>query len=322
MAIIRNIEEKDKITIKQICEKSFKLTSLNIDKKIKQNGGLYFFNHYVEVALSKYPSQCFVYEQNKNVAGFIIYGVDNSTSIALRKKIGSIILVAVAEKHQDKKIGQSLIKYVLDIFSKMHFDLITVGTDSNNTAALSIYQNLGFKTVLNWITLRLHKPYKNKSYNTDIKLKLEKDKHEIDSIMTKTSCIKTNSYFYDRNISTVKMKNKMKKSTVKDVENNMVLFYKVYLKSTIIGFVILRHDIYLSKHTESVFQRIEDIHILPKLDESIIIFKNIIRCILNNNAFNIIEMLVPLNRYNLINAAISEEFSYTHSATILHHWKK
>ncbi len=319
---IRNACEKDLKSIKNICEKSFKLTSLNIDKNITKNAGEYFFNHYVSIALEKYPGQCFVYEKNKNILGFIIYGVDNSSSIALEKKIGSIILVAVLDKEQDKKIGYNLIKYIIDLFYEMKFDLITVGTDSDNIAALSIYQKLGFKTILNWATLRLSAPYKKQNPDMDIKLKLEKNKTEIENTIDKTSFKKTNSYFYDRNIAISKIKNKIKKSISQDAENDTILFYKIYLKNVVIGFIIIRHDIYLSNHNECVFQRIEDIHVLPKLIDNNVILRNIIKSILNEHPFDIIEMLVPLNRYNLINTAINENFYFVHSATVLHHWRQ
>ena len=226
------------------------------------------------------------------------------------------------DKEQDKKIGYNLIKYIIDLFYEMKFDLITVGTDSDNIAALSIYQNLGFKTILNWVTLRLSAPYKKQNPDMDIKLKLEKNKTEIENTIDKTSFKKTNSYFYDRNIAISKIKNKIKKSISQDAENDTILFYKIYLKNVVIGFIIIRHDIYLSNHNECVFQRIEDIHVLPKLIDNNVILRNIIKSILNEHPFDIIEMLVPLNRYNLINTAINENFYFVHSATVLHHWRQ
>ncbi len=325
MCNIRNAQKHDMKSIKYICEHSFSLTSLDVDSYIIKSGGAYFFEYYVGMAFEKYPLQFYVYEENNEVVGFIIYGVDNGSSISTGKKIGSIILLAVNETYQNKSIGYSLVKYVVDLFDKLGFDLITVGTDADNIAALTTYQKLGFMTILNWITLRYYNREKTKSINVansnNIELKFENNSVVAREIMDTICFKKTNSLLYDKNISHSSILEKIKSSMTNDVANNNVLFYQILLNKTLVGFAVIRHDVHLSNYSEAVFQRIEDIHILPKLKENIKVFKAVINLILDILPFDVVEILLPSNRYNLINACVGNDFCFVHSATVLHTWR-
>lgn len=323
---IRNAKQHDMKSIKYICEHSFKLTSLDVDSYITRGGGAYFFEYYVGMAFEKYPLQFYVYEENNEVVGFIIYGVDNGSSTYTGKKIGNIILLAVSKEHQNKSIGYRLVKYIIDLFDKLDFDLITVGTDVDNISALMTYQKLGFMTILNWVTLRYYnsddkKPLSVSSGN-NIELKFENSVELAREVMNTVSFKKTNSLLYDKKISSKSILDKIKSSILNDIENNNVLFYQILLNKTLIGFTIMRHDVHLSNYSERVFQRIEDIHILPKLKENIKVLKVVINLLLNSHPFDIVEILLPTNRYNLINASIDEGFDFVHSATVLHNWRK
>ncbi len=323
---IRNAKESDMTSIKYICEHSFRLTSLDVDSFIAKSGGAFFFEYYVSVAFEKYPLQFYVYEENNTVLGFIIYGVDNGSSSFSGKKIGSIILLAVREQYQNKSIGYNLIKYVLDLFDRMNFDLITVGTDADNISALNAYQKLGFKTILNWVTLRLYRDDKKKPIaiidKSSIELRFENNRAVAREVMDKIDFKKTNSLLYDNKIESKNILEKIKNSVSADIENNNILFYSILLNRTVIGFTVIKHDIHLSNYSEAVFQRIEDIHILPNLKENIKVLKAVINQLLNNHPFDIVEILLPSNRYNLINACVDEGFDFVHSATVLHNWRQ
>ncbi len=323
---IRNAKKQDMTSIQYICKHSFRLTSLDVDKYIANGGGAFFFEYYVSMAFEKYPQQFYVYEESGKVVGFIIYGVDNGSSNSSGKKIGNIILLAVNEAYQNKSIGYSLIKYIVKLFDKLHFDLITVGTDSDNVAALTAYQKLGFRVMFNWITLRFYRPDKTKPLNTiennNIELKFENNCALARDVMDAIDFKKTNSLLYDKNISSKDILDKIKSGICSDIENGNILFYQILLNKTLIGFAIMRHDVHLSNYSKAVFQRIEDIHIMPNLKENIKVLKAVVNQILNAPPFDVIEILLPSNRYNLINACIDQGFDFVHSAIVLHNWRK
>ena len=82
-------------------------------------------------------SKCFVYEENGEVVGFIIADIFDDRA--------EIIDVAVDVMHRNKKIGDKLVKYIIELSKKC--DNITLEVRDNNKAAIKLYKNNGFKTV-------------------------------------------------------------------------------------------------------------------------------------------------------------------------------
>lgn len=319
---IRYACDRDENTIKNICSNAFTLTSLDVDKTFGKGGGEFYFDFYVKLALAKYPSQCFVYEENHNVLGFVLYGVDNITNGIIDKKIGSILLVAVDPFHMDRKIGKTLISYVLRKFDNMGFDLVTVGTDSSNTPALLAYQNEGFRSMLTWSTLRLYRPFEKNEPNIPITVSLEKKADVIYSIVDNTSFIRTHSYFYDRNLPCEKILKRVKDSLSKELEEGQLTLYKVMLDDETIGAVFVRHDIAISNYLQKIFLRIESVCIVEKYEENKYVLSNMFRAVINELPFEIIEVWSANEKTAFLNAALHEGFSLIHTACVLHRWRK
>ena len=82
-------------------------------------------------------SKCFVYEEDDEVVGFIIADIFEDRA--------EIIDIAVDVMHRNKKIGDKLVKYIIEL--SKNCDNITLEVRDNNKAAIKLYKNNGFKTV-------------------------------------------------------------------------------------------------------------------------------------------------------------------------------
>ena len=82
-------------------------------------------------------SKCFVYEEGEEVVGFIIADIFDDRA--------EIVDIAVEVMHRNVKIGDKLLKYVINLCKNC--DNITLEVRDNNKAAIKLYKNNGFKTV-------------------------------------------------------------------------------------------------------------------------------------------------------------------------------
>lgn len=84
-------------------------------------------------------SKCFIYEENDEIVGFIIADIFEDRA--------EIIDVAVDVMYRNKKIGDKLIKYVVDLSKENGCESITLEVKVTNKPALKLYKNNGFEIV-------------------------------------------------------------------------------------------------------------------------------------------------------------------------------
>jgi len=82
---------------------------------------------------------CYVYELEDEIVGFILADVFDDRS--------EIIDVSVALLYRNKKIGDLLVKKIIDISSSKGCDNITLEVKTNNEPAIKLYKNNGFKII-------------------------------------------------------------------------------------------------------------------------------------------------------------------------------
>lgn len=84
-------------------------------------------------------SKCFIYEENEEIVGFIIADIFEDRA--------EIIDVAVDVMYRNKKIGDKLIKYVIDLSKNNGCESITLEVKVTNKPALKLYKNNNFEIV-------------------------------------------------------------------------------------------------------------------------------------------------------------------------------
>ena len=84
-------------------------------------------------------SECFIYEENEEIVGFIIADIFEDRS--------EIIDVAVDVMYRNKKIGDKLVKYVVDLSKENGCESITLEVKVTNKPALKLYKNNNFEIV-------------------------------------------------------------------------------------------------------------------------------------------------------------------------------
>lgn len=84
-------------------------------------------------------SKCFVYEEAEEIVGFIIIDIFEDRA--------EIIDVAVDVMYRNKKIGDKLIKHVIDLSKNRGCESITLEVKVTNKPALKLYKNNNFEIV-------------------------------------------------------------------------------------------------------------------------------------------------------------------------------
>lgn len=84
-------------------------------------------------------SKCFIYEEDEEIVGFIIVDIFEDRA--------EIIDVAVDVMYRNKKIGDKLIKHVIDLSKNNGCESITLEVKVTNKPALKLYKNNNFEIV-------------------------------------------------------------------------------------------------------------------------------------------------------------------------------
>lgn len=84
-------------------------------------------------------SKCFIYEENEEIVGFIIADIFEDRA--------EIIDVAVDVMYRNKKIGDKLIKHIIDLCKNCGCTNITLEVKVTNKPALKLYKNNNFEIV-------------------------------------------------------------------------------------------------------------------------------------------------------------------------------
>ncbi len=84
-------------------------------------------------------SKCFVYELDDNVVGFIVADIFEDRA--------EIIDIVVDVLYRNRKIGDELLKHVINLSKNNGCDNITLEVKVDNSIAIKLYKNNDFKTV-------------------------------------------------------------------------------------------------------------------------------------------------------------------------------
>lgn len=82
-------------------------------------------------------SKCFVYEEDEEIVGFVL--------IDLFDDRAEVIDIAVSLLYRNKKIGDKLLKHIIEICKNKGCENITLEVKVNNQPAIKLYKNNGFK---------------------------------------------------------------------------------------------------------------------------------------------------------------------------------
>ena len=85
-------------------------------------------------------SKCFVYEEDEEIVGFIL--------IDLFDDRAEVIDIAVSLLYRNKKIGDKLLKHIIEICKNKGCENITLEVKVNNQPAIKLYKNNGFKILI------------------------------------------------------------------------------------------------------------------------------------------------------------------------------
>ena len=78
-------------------------------------------------------SKCFVYEEDEEIVGFIL--------IDLFDDRAEVIDIAVSLLYRNKKIGDKLLKHIIEICKNKGCENITLEVKVNNQPAIKLYKN-------------------------------------------------------------------------------------------------------------------------------------------------------------------------------------
>jgi len=147
--------------LSDMTKNSFQLNSFNVDAHLPRLlKGELFFETLAKKAFRENSSSCLVAREKNKPLGYIIFGFDTKLSEFFSLSTASIMLFCVDMEAQGKGVGKALLNKALFVLRSKGVRLITVGTDSNNLAALNLYQTAGFRTRMIWGTYRYYPKFK------------------------------------------------------------------------------------------------------------------------------------------------------------------
>ena len=159
MAHVRNFRKDDEARMKEIAPRAFGVwTRLALDKSIPKERAEKFFarevSTYVNRALLKgkdFGIQ--IAEEDKEVVGYIVLGIDRDKSKLFGFTWGHIMSLAVDPAYHGGGIGSALIASGLDWLQKKGVEYVEVLTDQNNIAAIRAYENNDFRVIYSSLVL-------------------------------------------------------------------------------------------------------------------------------------------------------------------------
>lgn len=93
-------------------------------------------------------------QDDNGLLGFVTCKVQHDTRSHLGTSIGTIVLVATAERARGKGIGRALTFAALDWFRERQTGIVEVGTQLRNIPATRLYQRCGFRLFGSSVSLR------------------------------------------------------------------------------------------------------------------------------------------------------------------------
>lgn len=93
-------------------------------------------------------------EDAQGLLGFVTCKLQQDTEAHLGKRIGTIALVAAAERCRHSGVGRRITLAALDWFKQQDIDIVEVGTQLRNIPASRLYESCGFRLVGSSVSLR------------------------------------------------------------------------------------------------------------------------------------------------------------------------
>lgn len=144
---IRKYKESDLKELKQITRGAFPNVHWYQDKHFRKEDVDALYVQWLENSCKARAEIVFVYEENKEILGYI--------ACNKRKNTGILDLIAVSSRAKRKGIGKALVNAGQDYFKKNNFEWMEVKTELGNIGALNLYNKCGFR--LEWLGLNINK---------------------------------------------------------------------------------------------------------------------------------------------------------------------
>lgn len=132
------------------CEKSTNLTYVSyeselqmeaimalITKDLSEPYSIYTYRYFIH----NWPNLCFLAMDGDNCVGAIVCKLDMHKNMVRR---GYIAMLAVEKEYRRQKIGSNLVVRAIKAMQEDSCDEVVLETEVTNTAALRLYENLGF----------------------------------------------------------------------------------------------------------------------------------------------------------------------------------
>ncbi|KAJ5953122.1 Acetyltransferase GNAT family [Penicillium verhagenii] len=121
-----------------------------ISKDLSEPYSIYVYRYF----LYQWGHLCFLAMDDKNeMVGVVVSKLEPHRSGPLR---GYIAMLAVREEYRGRGIATKLVRMAIDAMIEQHADEIVLETEMTNTAAMKLYERLGFLR-----SKRLHRYYLN-----------------------------------------------------------------------------------------------------------------------------------------------------------------
>ena len=159
MANIRDFQRGDEGRMKEIAPRAFGVwTRLALDKTLpRDRTAKYFLNEvswYIKRARRGEESfGILVAEEDGDVVGYIVVGIDREKSEIFGFLWGHIISLAVDPDWHARGIGSALISSGLEWLKKRGVEYAEVLTDQNNIAAIRAYEKNNFRVIYSSLVL-------------------------------------------------------------------------------------------------------------------------------------------------------------------------
>jgi ribosomal protein S18 acetylase RimI-like enzyme len=159
VAKIRNFRKGDELRMKEIAPRAFGVwTRLALDKTLPKEKTEEYLRRevtsYINHVLRKGENLwILVAEEDGDVVGYIVIGIDKGKSETFGFSWGHIVSLAVDPSCQGRGVGSALIASGLDRLKKKGVKYAEVLTDQNNIAAIRAYEKNNFRVIYSGIVL-------------------------------------------------------------------------------------------------------------------------------------------------------------------------
>jgi ribosomal protein S18 acetylase RimI-like enzyme len=159
LANIRDFRKGDERRMKEIAPRAFGVwTRLALDKTLPKGKTEEYLRretgwYITRVRRKEKDFGILVAEEDGDVVGYIVVGVDNTRSEIFGFSWGHIISLAVDPPCHGRGIGSALIASGLDWLKKKGVKYAEVLTDQNNIAAIRAYEKNNFRVIYSSIVL-------------------------------------------------------------------------------------------------------------------------------------------------------------------------